>query len=148
MIDSSLATSFIKPETNCDQLSLRISLGRPTRENMQIKASATTSVSMDFSATASGYRVAKSTSVRIHRCPRSETGCNGPTKSMATFSNVKGLEIPYLEAQCVGIYRHDAHNLLQSAYIPGQWKFRIILSSVFFTPWWPDIIVSCATLST
>ena len=87
MIDNSLATSFIKPETNCDPLSLRISLGRPTRENMPIKASATTSVSMDFSATASGYRVAKSTSVRIHRCPRPEIGFNGPTKSMATYSN-------------------------------------------------------------
>ena len=58
LMDNNLMTSSISPDTNCGPLSLNIIEGIPTREKMPNNASATVSVSVEVSATASGYRVA------------------------------------------------------------------------------------------
>ena len=54
----SLSTSFMQSEVNCVPMSLKISSGKPSRENKSSSASATFSVVMLFNATASGYLVA------------------------------------------------------------------------------------------
>ena len=49
---------FITEEVNCVPTSVKISLGIPTRLKLLTSASATDSVSIDDSGTASGYLVA------------------------------------------------------------------------------------------
>ena len=65
LVESSLATSFIICEVNIDPLSHNTCEGKPILEKMLSKASATTAVSIDRNAIASGYRVETSTRVRM-----------------------------------------------------------------------------------
>ncbi|KAL8565428.1 hypothetical protein ACOMHN_049405 [Nucella lapillus] len=91
-MDKSLSTERIKSDVNWEPWSDKISLGKPTRENTLSKASATDSELISFSGIASGYRVAKSTHVRIYLCFLSDEGASGPTKSMPTRSNGVSME--------------------------------------------------------
>ena len=65
----SLLISFISSDVNWLPLSLSTSFGNPNRQNTDINASATRSVSIDFKGIASGYLVAKSTIVKMYRLP-------------------------------------------------------------------------------
>ena len=52
---------------------------------MDRRVSATTSVVVDDKGIASGFRVAQSTKVRIHRFRLSVSGDNGPIKSIRPY---------------------------------------------------------------
>ncbi|XP_040072429.2 uncharacterized protein LOC115323502 [Ixodes scapularis] len=60
-------------------------MGWPYRGNMSISASATSGVPIVLKATASGYRVAASTIVKMYLFPISDVGAMGPMMSMATL---------------------------------------------------------------
>ena len=78
-------------EVNWVPLSLSISLGNPTLLKTSRSASATCFVSILGSVTASGYLVAKSTTVSIYQFPFYDTGDMGPTRYTVTL--LKGSSI-------------------------------------------------------
>ena len=129
-------------EVNWVPLSLSISLGNPTLLKTSRSASATRSVSIFGSVTASGYLVAKSTTVSMYRFPFSHTGDIGPTRSTATIlkgSSVNGISPKgTLQVRPFGAVfwqmLQDLQNLVTSVTTPGQWKLHVIQSTVFFAP--------------
>lgn len=86
LMDNRQLISLIKSDLNWVPLSLRISFGMPTHEKISTRDSATVTVSMFFSGTPYGKRVAKSIRVKIYFCPRLD-GVSGPTISIATLEN-------------------------------------------------------------
>ena len=86
-MESIRQTCRITSDVNCEPLSDNISSGKPVREKTSTRASAIASVVMDRRGTASGYRVATSTTVSTHRAPRADTGEMGPMRSIATREN-------------------------------------------------------------
>ena len=100
------------------------------------------SVSILGSAIASGYLVASTTMVKMHRLPLSDTGAQQYNKSTATLrkgSFINGM-VPngILETLPLGMVlwqmSQDLQNLRTSLVIPDQWKLLVILSVVVFAP--------------
>ena len=147
---SNLCNSFINSDVKYEPLSLNISLGMPTRENITSRPSATDIVSNDFSGIASGYPVAKSMQVRIYLYPLEDGGDIGPTISIAQRANTsvttgKGIRGAGLTRPLDDMRWHLSHDL-QNAEIsidmPGQKNRALIFSRVLRTEKCPDKVDS------
>ena len=106
---------------------------------MSSKASATASVVIFLSGTASGHLVAWSTRVKMYQCPASLRGAIGPTMSIASLLNgvlINGIDPDgtFLTITLIVLWytSQERQNLMMS--LAGQKKFGSILTSVFFAP--------------
>ena len=129
--------------------------GYPTRLKVDIRASATFSASMEVSAMASGYLVARSTRVKIYLFPDLVL-CSGPIMSTATHRNGSPITVSGTSSARSRVSRranfwHTEQTRqcsATSAKIPGHQKWRRIRWAVFAWPMWPAMGTACASCNT